>query len=46
MTMRWTIRAKLAALVLAVLLPLVGGAVCEFWLDVTRRLLTSRPAVE
>ncbi len=31
--MRWTIRAKLAALVLAVLLPLVAGAAYKFWRD-------------
>ncbi len=31
--MRWTIRAKLTALVLAVLLPLVAGAGLKFWHD-------------
>ncbi len=31
--MRWTIRAKLSALVLAVLLPLVAGAVLKFSRD-------------
>jgi signal transduction histidine kinase len=31
--MRWTIRAKLAVLVLAVLLPLVAGAAYKFWHD-------------
>jgi GAF domain-containing protein len=31
--MRWTIRAKLTALVLAVLVPLVAGAGLEFWRD-------------
>ncbi len=32
--MRWTIRAKLTLLVLAVLLPLMAGAAVKFWLDV------------
>ena len=34
MTMRWTIRAKLTALVLAVLLPLMAAAGVKFWLEV------------
>ena len=32
--MRWTIRAKLTGLVLAVLLPLVAAAAVKFWLEV------------
>jgi signal transduction histidine kinase len=32
--MRWTIRAKLTALVLVVLLPLMAGAAVKFWHDV------------
>jgi hypothetical protein len=32
--MRWTIRAKLTALVLAVLFPLVAAAGVKFWLEV------------
>jgi len=36
MTMRWTIRAKLAALVLVVLLPLVAGAAFKFWRDLAQ----------
>src|SRR5262245_19763896 len=31
--MRWSIRAKLTAIVLAVLLPLVAGALFKFWLE-------------
>ncbi len=34
MTMRWTIRAKLTALVLAVLLPLMAAAGVKFWIEV------------
>ncbi len=34
MTMRWTIRAKLTGLVLAVLLPLIAAAAVKFWLEV------------
>src|SRR5580765_1355735 len=33
-TMRWTIRAKLTALVLVVLLPLMAAAGVKFWLEV------------
>ena len=33
-TMRWTIRGKLTALVLAVLLPLIAGAGAKFWVEV------------
>src|SRR6266508_5819752 len=36
MTVRWTIRTKLAALVLAVLLPLVAGAAFKFWRDLAQ----------
>jgi hypothetical protein len=32
--MRWTIRTKLTALVLAVLLPLIAAAGVKFWLEV------------
>ena len=34
--MRWTIRAKLGALVLAVLLPLLAGAAFKFWRDLAQ----------
>ncbi|HYB44146.1 MAG TPA: GAF domain-containing protein [Candidatus Methylomirabilis sp.] len=34
--MRWTIRAKLTALVLAVLLPLVAGAAFKFWRELAQ----------